>query len=152
MAVLTNGNTASAAELFTQALRDYEAAKSIGDTTYGKGTMQVYHKLKDGSAIKVTTNKYNPPMSENYDGVGIVPDYEINGRSEILDIDVIAPDVDNQLAAAVEYVTTGSVDVEAHRLDMTVEEEVPAEEVTDEEAADEETSEEESTEEESEEE
>lgn len=152
MAVLTNGNTASAAELFTQALRDYEAAKSIGDTTYGKGTMQVYHKLKDGSAIKVTTNKYNPPMSENYDGVGIVPDYEINGRSEILDIDVIAPDVDNQLAAAVEYVTTGSVDVEAHRLDMTVEEEIPAEEATDEEAADEEASEEESTEEESEEE
>ena len=152
MAVLTNGNTASAAELFTQALRDYEAAKSIGDTTYGKGTMQVYHKLKDGSAIKVTTNKYNPPMSENYDGVGIVPDYEINGRSEILDIDVIAPDVDNQLAAAVEYVTTGSVDVEAHRLDMTVEEEIPAEEVTDEEATDEEASEEESTEEESEEE
>lgn len=152
MAVLTNGNTASAAELFTQALRDYEAAKSIGDTTYGKGTMQVYHKLKDGSAIKVTTNKYNPPMSENYDGVGIVPDYEINGRSEILDIDVIAPDVDNQLAAAVEYVTTGSVDVEAHRLDMTVEEEIPAEEVTDEEATEEETSEEESTEEESEEE
>lgn len=108
MAVLTNGNTASAAELFTQALRDYGVAKSVGTNTYGKGTMQVYHKLKDGSAIKVTTNKYNPPLSPNYDGVGIAPDYEAADIEEILGIDAISPDMDSQLNKAVEYVLTGS--------------------------------------------
>ena len=124
MAVLVNKNTASAAELFAQALRDYEAAKAIGETTYGKGTMQVYHKLKDGSAIKITTNKYNPPLSPNYDGIGITPDYEVAYiGEEIFNADAIAPDVDNQLAAAVEYVTTGSVTVssEINAEDTTLE-------------------------------
>ena len=125
MAVLTNEKTASAAELFTQALRDYEAAKSIGVTTYGKGTMQIYHKLKDGSAIKITTNKYNPPLSQNYDGVGITPDYEVTFESEeILSVDAISPEMDPQLAAAVEYVTTGTVasSSEINAEDTTVEE------------------------------
>ncbi len=161
MAVLTNGNTASAAELFTQALRDYEAAKSIGETTYGKGTMQVYHKLKDGSAIKITTNKYNPPLSQNYDGVGIVPDYEvIFNTEEMLGADAISPEMDPQLAAAVEYVTTGTVAASSEinaedttvevGTDVSVSEE--SEELTEEgEASEEEGTDEESTEEETEE-
>lgn len=124
MVVLTNGNTASAAELFTQALRDYEAAKSVGTKTYGKGTMQVYHKLKDGSAIKITTNKYNPPLSQNYDGIGITPDYEVAiAMEEILSADAISPEMDPQLAAAVEYLTTGTVTAsnEINAEDTTVE-------------------------------
>ncbi len=128
MAVLTNGNTASAAELFTQALRDYEVAKSIGTTTYGKGTMQVYHKLKDGSAIKVTTNKYNPPVSPNYDGVGIVPDYEVAGMEMIADINSISPDMDLQLASAIEYLTTGSTEEKPAMQEEEVPEETPSEE------------------------
>lgn len=102
MAVLTNKNTASAAELFTQALKDYNVAKSVGEKTYGKGTMQVYHKLKDGSAIKVTTNKYNPPISPNYDGVGIKPDYEVTLEGELLDVELIDPAMDAQLQKALE--------------------------------------------------
>lgn len=102
MAVLTNKNTASAAELFTQALKDYNVAKSVGEKTYGKGTMQVYHKLKDGSAIKVTTNKYNPPISPNYDGVGIKPDYEVALEGELLDVELIDPAMDAQLQKALE--------------------------------------------------
>ncbi len=128
MAVLTNGNTASAAELFTQALRDYEVAKSIGTTTYGKGTMQVYHKLKDGSAIKVTTNKYNPPLSPNYDGVGIEPDYEIVGMEMIADINSISPEMDPQLAGAIEYLTTGSTEEKPAMQEEEVPEETPSEE------------------------
>ena len=157
MAVLTNGNTASAAELFTQALRDYEAAKSVGSKTYGKGTMQVYHKLKDGSAIKITTNKYNPPLSQNYDGVGIIPDYEVNiEMEEILNADAISPEMDPQLAAAVEYLTTGTVTVnsEINAEDTTVETEVDVVDGEEEEGAaeeGEESSEEDSSEEESEE-
>lgn len=77
MAVLTNENTASAAELFTQALRDFGVAKSVGSTTYGKGVMQITHSLKDGSAIRITVAQYNPPKSPNYDGIGIKPDYEV---------------------------------------------------------------------------
>ena len=77
MIVLTNERTASAAELFTQALRDYNAAKSVGTTTYGKGVMQVTHSLKDGSAVRITVAQYNPPKSPNYDGIGIKPDYEV---------------------------------------------------------------------------
>ena len=77
MAVLVNENTASAAELFTSALRDYEKAIIVGKKTYGKGSMQTIYMLADGTGLRLTTNKYNPPKSENYDGVGIKPDIEI---------------------------------------------------------------------------
>lgn len=74
MVVLVNGNTASAAELFAQTLKDYNKATLVGVTTYGKGVMQTYYKLVDGSGIQVTTAKFNPPKSPNFDGVGIKPD------------------------------------------------------------------------------
>ena len=77
MVVLTNKNTASAAELFTAALKDYNKAKSVGTATYGKGVMQTLYKLKNGGAINITTAKYFPPKSDNYDGVGVVPDFEV---------------------------------------------------------------------------
>ena len=77
MAVITNGSTASAAELFTSALRDYEKAVIIGEKTYGKGTMQSIIPLPDGSAVCMTTQTYCPPKSESYDGIGISPDVEV---------------------------------------------------------------------------
>ncbi len=77
MAVLVNENTASAAELFTSALMDYEKAIIVGENTYGKGSMQTIYMLPDGTGLRLTTNKYNPPKSENYDGTGIKPDIEI---------------------------------------------------------------------------
>ncbi len=77
MVVLCNESTASAAELFTAALRDYELAEIVGVKTFGKGTMQTTYTLEDGSAIKMSTAFYNPPSNESYDGVGITPDYEV---------------------------------------------------------------------------
>ena len=77
MAVLVNENTASAAELFTCALKDYNMATIVGVNTYGKGSMQTVYMLADGTGLRLTTNKYNPPKSENYDGVGIKPDIEV---------------------------------------------------------------------------
>lgn len=77
MAVITNKNTASAAELFVCDLKDYSKAIQVGETTYGKGVMQTTHPLSDGSAIKITTAYYSPAKSPNYDGVGVVPDYEV---------------------------------------------------------------------------
>lgn len=77
MVVLCNEVTASAAELFTAALRDYELAEIVGVKTFGKGTMQTTFNLEDGSAIKMSTAFYNPPSNESYDGKGITPDYEV---------------------------------------------------------------------------
>ena len=78
MIVLANENTASAAELFTAALRDYQKAEIVGATTFGKGCGQTSHELSDGSVFWVTSFLYSPPFSDNYDGVGIQPDYEIS--------------------------------------------------------------------------
>ncbi|MBQ1206260.1 MAG: S41 family peptidase [Clostridia bacterium] len=77
MAVLCNGNTASAAELFTAALRDYELAEIIGETTFGKGTMQTTRLLSDGSALKLSIAFYNPPSNVSYDKIGVKPDFEV---------------------------------------------------------------------------
>ena len=109
VAVLTNGRTASAAELFTSALRDYTRhgdydAVLVGTKTYGKGVLQSFYKLKDGSAFKISTGKYNPPYSENYDGVGITPDITVELPAELQNISLflVEPDEDTQLWAAVD--------------------------------------------------
>ncbi len=82
MAVLVNKNTASAAELFAAALRDFEKAKLVGSVTYGKGVVQDIYPLSDGSAIKITTARFNPPKSENFDGVGLKPDFVVDLSAE----------------------------------------------------------------------
>lgn len=80
--VLTNKSTASAAELFAAALKDYGKAKLVGSNTYGKGVMQDIYPLDDGSAIKITTARFNPPKSENFDGVGLKPDFVVDLTAE----------------------------------------------------------------------
>lgn len=80
--VLCNGNTASAAELFTSSIRDFRddgllEAKIVGKTTYGKGKMQNIYAISDGSALVFTTGLFNPPCGVNFDGVGITPDVEL---------------------------------------------------------------------------
>ncbi len=103
MAVVVNGNTASAAELFTSALRDYNKATIVGTTTYGKGCMQTTIALSDYSAVSVTFRMYNPPFSENYHGVGIVPDVVVELDEALAEKNIykITDEEDNQLAAAV---------------------------------------------------
>lgn len=76
--VICNGNTASAGELFTAAVRDFSEmglfeARIVGETTFGKGIMQNTYKFTDGSSITLTVAYYNPPLGENYHGVGIEP-------------------------------------------------------------------------------
>lgn len=100
MAVLTNGSTASAAELFTAALRDYANAGLIssvtivGETTYGKGCMQTTYKLSDGSYVKVTIALYNPPLAENYDGIGVTPNIPQTGSPSFVDLYLTPEDAD----------------------------------------------------------
>ena len=107
MVVLTNGNTASAGELFTSALRDYEKATLIGTKTYGKGCGQSFHPLSNGGVITVTSFFYNPPYGENYDGVGIYPDIEVELPEEYKNKNtlIIPQGSDTQLQAAIAELT-----------------------------------------------
>ena len=76
--ILTNLNTASAAELFTECLRDYGKATVVGLKTYGKGVVQNIIPYDDGSAIKFTVSEYFPPSGYSIDMKGIKPDYSLD--------------------------------------------------------------------------
>ncbi len=77
MALLVNGYTASASELFAAAVRDFDKGVLIGSTTYGKGVMQQTVKLFDGSALKYTNAIFYPPSKEGFNGKGLQPDIPI---------------------------------------------------------------------------
>jgi carboxyl-terminal processing protease len=95
MAVLVNGNTASASEIFTGALKDYDEAEIIGTVTFGKGIVQTLLPLSDGSAVKLTSAKYYTPSGVCIHGTGIEPDIVVEADNE--------SDEDNQLQAAIDY-------------------------------------------------
>ena len=81
--ILTNYNTASAAELFTAAVCDladmgYGSAVRVGKTTRGKGVMQSTYTLSNGAALTLTVAYYNPPSGNNFHGVGLEPDVEVD--------------------------------------------------------------------------
>lgn len=102
MAVLVNGNTASAGELFCSALQDYGKAVIVGVQTYGKGCMQTIRYLSDGSGISITYRYYCPPFSENYDGVGVTPDIVVEAEGALLEKNIykVTDAEDNQFLAA----------------------------------------------------
>jgi carboxyl-terminal processing protease len=77
MAVLINSASASASEILAGALKDNNAAVLVGETTFGKGLVQQVFTLSDGSAVKVTVEKYFTPAGLSIDGVGIAPDFEV---------------------------------------------------------------------------
>ncbi len=118
IAVLTNGNTASAAELFTGTLKAYGLATIVGENTFGKGCVQTTYPLyyTDGTicgAIKMTTTFYSPFGMENYHGVGITPtdgySIELSEEAKAYNIyKLMYPEyqhIDNQLSAAITAVT-----------------------------------------------
>jgi carboxyl-terminal processing protease len=74
LAVLVDGDTASAAEIVAGAVQDAHAGTVIGAKTFGKGLVQETYALPDGGAIKLTTARYRTPAGRDIDGVGIVPD------------------------------------------------------------------------------
>lgn len=77
MVILTNGNTASASEIVSGCLQDYQEATLVGTKTYGKGIVQYVLPLGDGSAIKLTSAKYYTPKDRNIHGIGIEPDVTV---------------------------------------------------------------------------
>ena len=77
MAVLTSANTASSAEIFAGAIRDFDYGTLIGEKTYGKGVVQSTFPMPDGSAVKLTIASYFTPSGESIHKKGIKPDIEL---------------------------------------------------------------------------
>ncbi|HEX2296253.1 MAG TPA: S41 family peptidase [Actinomycetota bacterium] len=77
LVVLVNEGTASASEIVAGALQDQERATLIGTTTYGKGSVQEVVRLRDASALKLTTAAYLTPEGRDINGSGIAPDVEV---------------------------------------------------------------------------
>ena len=103
MVVLANGNTASAGELFTSSLQDYNVAEVIGEQTFGKGIGQSSFGIgSDGSALVLTIFSYDPPVQPNYQDVGIVPDVAVSLSEEAANKNLykLTLDEDTQLCAA----------------------------------------------------
>ena len=106
MTCLVNENTASAAELFACALRDYDKASLVGTGTYGKGVMQTTYKLSDGSGVCITTGYFYPPKSDNFNGTGLSPDYSVTLKTDQNSyLDNLDESNDAQLIKAIEVLS-----------------------------------------------
>lgn len=82
LALLVNGGSASASEILSGAVRDFDAGTLIGTKTFGKGLVQTILDLKDGTALKVTSARYYTPSGECIQGIGITPDMVIELNEE----------------------------------------------------------------------
>lgn len=100
LAVLVNGNSASASEIFAGAVKDYGIGTIVGTTTYGKGVVQSIRQLSDGSAVKLTIANYYTPKGNSINKTGIRPDVEVELSPELLNQEKITHEEDNQLQAA----------------------------------------------------
>lgn len=77
LVVLINGNSASASEVFSGAIKDYGLGTLVGTTTYGKGIVQRIFNLNDGTGVKLTISKYYTPNGNDIHKKGIEPDVEV---------------------------------------------------------------------------
>lgn len=107
MVVLTNGNSASAAEIFAAAVQDYGRGVVVGETTYGKGIVQsVITFREDGAGMQLTTSAYYTPNGRSIHETGVTPDVEVQPAEGYVRANFI-PDTENdaQLRAAIDALT-----------------------------------------------
>lgn len=83
LVVLVNGNTASASEILSGALRDYKAGTLIGEKTFGKGIVQQTFDTGDNTQLKITVAKWYTPLGENIQHKGFSPDIEVKYPQEL---------------------------------------------------------------------
>ena len=109
MAVLVNGDSASASEIFAAAVQDTGRGVVVGEVTYGKGVVQTLYSFPEGDGVQLTTAIYYTPSGRSIHGQGVTPDIEV---SLAADASVVyhAPDAqtDAQLQAALEALAAGS--------------------------------------------
>ncbi|MGN0467078.1 MAG: S41 family peptidase [Lachnospiraceae bacterium] len=82
VAVLINGESASASEILTGVIKDYKIGTIVGENTFGKGIVQKFYPLVDGSAVKLTVEKYYTPNGNDIHKKGIAPDIEVKQNEE----------------------------------------------------------------------
>ena len=102
LVVLVNSQSASASEIFAGAVKDYGIGTLVGETTYGKGIVQMDVNLSDGTAMKLTVSKYFTPNGNDIHEVGIEPDVEVALEEGLEQMVTIPKDQDNQLQKAIE--------------------------------------------------
>jgi carboxyl-terminal processing protease len=102
LVVLVNGGSASASEIVAGAIQDRGRAVLIGETTFGKGSVQLLHMLSDGSELRVTVARWFTPNDHAIHGEGLAPDIEM-----LLTPEDAESDRDPQLERAIEYLKTG---------------------------------------------
>lgn len=99
--VLINGNSASASEILTAALKESYGATTVGETSFGKGKVQQTMQLDDGSMIKYTSSYWLTPNGTCIDELGIAPDYYVTNTKQT-DASGNTIIVDDQLNKAIE--------------------------------------------------
>ena len=97
--VLINNGSASAAEIVAGALQDQKRAVLLGETSYGKGSVQSIIPLRNKGAIRLTVSKYYLPSGKSISEVGVIPDIKIEEEGEDFSIN---SDTDNQLNYAID--------------------------------------------------
>ena len=103
IAVIQNSQSASASELFSSALKETYGATIIGETSYGKGSVQEMIKLKNGDSYKFTTKLWLTAKGNSINKKGVKPDIEVNLSDEYKNNP--SDDTDNQLQTALEVVS-----------------------------------------------
>lgn len=104
LAVLVNGGSASASEIFAGAVKDYGIGTIVGTTTYGKGVVQTIQPLSDGSAVKITIAKYFTPKGNDINKKGIAPDVEAELSEDSTDWTELTHEEDTQLQSALKEI------------------------------------------------
>lgn len=85
LVVLVNGNTASASEIVSGAIQDDGRGKLVGELTYGKGSVQRWFPLSDGSTARITIAKWLTPDGRTIDKIGLTPDVVVKMTQEDVD-------------------------------------------------------------------
>jgi carboxyl-terminal processing protease len=101
LVVLVNAGSASASEIVAGAIQDRGRAVLVGETTFGKGSVQQIYPLSDGSELRVTIARWYTPNNNTIDDQGITPDIEVESPDTLGGVE------DTQLRRAVEYLLTG---------------------------------------------